>query len=240
MKQFLILISVVIASVSGNAQDFYLSYEKFCKTIEEGSLSAFGKTVSMQDDGENFEAVLIDSTGRMLMLKLSGKDVFEAFEKSGEKYLFNGFDAVYFGNEIMSVLLLYLPDLDATLTLNSNFSIEKTVLDQLAHDSGITLLKPEEIAWPEMIPLSHRLEGRILRIHTKPSTTEGYRFEVVVEMRCDETLISSLEHLRSEFYDRKEFIGMDQMLLISKGENIGKISDCDSTSTKLIFGYYIK
>lgn len=225
---------------SGFAQGIYLSFDAFCVELEKESLPDLGKIVSIHDEGDSYEAVFSDSTSRMLMLKLDKGEVFEAFERSGERYFFDGFEAIYIESNIMSMLLLYLPELDATLGLSSNASKQKSLLEKMAIDSGIPALKPDSIDWPSMIPISKRLDGRILRIKTNPSNTEGYRFEVVVDFWCDEQLISSIEKLRTSFENRIDFIEMHDMLLISKGESIGKTISCRSINSKMTFAYYIK
>ncbi|MBS4061982.1 MAG: hypothetical protein KG029_16410 [Bacteroidetes bacterium] len=240
MKQLLFTISFFMLIASGFGQGLYLSFDAFCVELEKESLSDFGKIVSIHDEGDRYEAVFSDSTSRMLMLKLGKGEVFEAFERSGERYFFDGFEAVYIENNIMSMLLIYLPELDATLGLSSNASKQKSLLEKMAVDSGIPALKPDSLDWPSMIPVSKRLDGRPLRIKTKASNTEGYRFEVVADFWCDEQLISSIEKLRTSFANRIDFIEMHDMLLISKGESIGKIINCSSTNSKLTFAYYIK
>ncbi len=240
MKHFLLIISFFMLTASGFSQGLYLSYDAFCKKLEEKTISDLGKLISIQDEVDRYEAVFTDPSGRMLMLKLSKGEVFQAFERTGERYSLEGFEAIFVGNKLMSMLLIYLPEPDATVVLSSNVSMQKSLLEKLALDSGITALKPDATDWPAVIPLSQRLDGRVLRIVTKPSTTEGYRFEVVVDFWCDENLIASIERLKTSFTDRNDFIEMDDMLLISKGESIGQVTYCSSASSKMTFGYYIR
>jgi hypothetical protein len=144
---------------------------------------------------------------------------YKTFSKSSTQlsgvYQYGNCNAVYFQKDGVSVLYLELLAINASIELTAKKPLSKAEMEKIIAELGVTKWgNSNKVAWPAEISATQQIDGVLLSLEKKDSSTDGYIYEYHVKVQFSQKLVQSVERILAKYGGSIDSIDMDKFSFI--------------------------
>lgn len=187
--------------------DVRLTFENFKKHVKALTVNDFTliSITAGEDSDKEYVATYKNKSGSYLFVKIGELATSEPIWYDIENtYLLDERKAEYSNTSLIYGLTIHLPQIEAEMSVHALIDLGKSNFEAIARQSGFLTIEPETIAWPAILPETHKFKGWLLEIEIY-DYDEGEEFskQMDVTMMVNDDLAASYKEKYNTYYDEK-------------------------------------